>query len=119
VQNNYGCTASDTINIKTLCERSQVFIPKAFSPDGDGINDIFMIRGGGLIVDDFVIYNRWGQIVFEIHNNKPANDPSFGWNGMFNKRIIQDVYSYVAIMHCAAGSEKFTVRGMVTLILAK
>ena len=48
VHDIYGCTAMDNIVIRTFCDNSQVFIPNAFSPDGDGVNDILMVRGKGI-----------------------------------------------------------------------
>ena len=50
VQNSYGCKASDSVNIVTFCKNAQVFIPNAFTPDGDGSNDILMVRGTGISV---------------------------------------------------------------------
>jgi hypothetical protein len=58
VTNIYGCSASDSINIKVFCTDAQVFIPNGFSPDGDGINDILMVRGKGILsVKSFRIFN--------------------------------------------------------------
>jgi gliding motility-associated-like protein len=77
----YGCSATDTIGIKVFCENAQVYIPNAFSPDGDGINDILMVRGKGIqAVKSFRVFNRWGEVVFE-RNNFPPYDPAFGWDG--------------------------------------
>ena len=75
--NIYGCSDTDVMYINTFCQNSQVFIPNAFTPDGDGKNDILMVRGSGIkLVKNFRIYNRWGQVVFE-RANFQVNDPQF------------------------------------------
>ncbi len=76
-----GCSAQDRINIRV--ERpSNVFIPTAFSPNGDGNNDIFMIYADESVIEikTFHIYNRWGEEVFYNRDFLP-NDPSQGWDG--------------------------------------
>ncbi len=65
------------------------FIPTAFTPNGDGLNDVFRI--GNIKydrLDDFSIYNRWGQLVY--HN---TYDPTQGWDGTFNG-VKQDMGTY-------------------------
>ncbi len=116
VTNQYGCSGSDTLSIKTFCESSQVFIPNAFTPDNDGVNDILMVRGSGIaIVKSFRIFNRWGQVVFEKHNF-PANDPSSGWNGLINGKLpAPDVFVYTAEVICHNGSS-FTYKGNVSIL---
>lgn len=87
------------------CEEAlQVFIPTGFSPDGDGVNDVLMVRGKGLaMVKYFRIFNRWGQLVFERENAK-ANDPSGGWNGRIKGILADpDVYVFTAELICTAG----------------
>jgi large repetitive protein len=101
----YGCSANDTINIKTFCESAQVFIPNAFTPDGDGLNDVLMVRGTGIVsVKYFRIFNRWGEIVFE-RDNFPPNEIRYGWDGRI-KGIVgpPDVFVYTAEVVCENGS---------------
>lgn len=118
IETFYGCTATDTISYKVLCkENEQVYVPNAFSPDGDGINDVLMVRGKGLSqVKSFIIFNRWGQVVFE-QQNFAANDPSKGWNGIMKNtgtKAAQDVYVYRVESICTAGGT-FIQSGNVTL----
>lgn len=114
--NMYHCKASDTICIKTFCEGTQVFIPNAFTPDADGINDILMVRGTGIkTVRSFRIFNRWGQIVFEKTNVTP-NDPSQGWDGKINgKPASPEVYVYTCEVVCENGVS-YTYKGNVAII---
>lgn len=116
VANNFGCTGSDTIIYKVNCDPNQLFIPNAFSPDGDGTNDVLMVRGKGIAtVKYFRIFNRWGQLVFE-RSNINANDLQQGWDGKVNGVLAQpDVYVYTAEAVCTGGST-FVYKGNVTLV---
>jgi gliding motility-associated-like protein len=111
----YGCTASDTVSYTVQCQKDQVFIPNAFSPDGDGINDVMMVRGKGVSrVLNFRIYNRMGQVVFE-RSNINANDPQNGWDGRINGvPASPDVYVFTAEILCTAGAS-FSYKGNITL----
>lgn len=76
-----GCTARDVITIY-LDARPKVYIPNVFSPNGDGINDIFLIFAGKDVaqIRTFMILDRWGNEVFKQQNFQP-NDPAYGWDG--------------------------------------
>ncbi|MEN9684986.1 MAG: hypothetical protein RLZZ28_772, partial [Bacteroidota bacterium] len=102
--NVYGCVSVDTIQIKTFCPGAEVFIPNAFSPDGDGINDKLYVQGRGLkIIKSFRIYNRWGELVFEKINFMPG-DAANGWDGKVRgKAATPDVFVYVCEAVCDRG----------------
>ena len=73
-----------------------VFIPNAFSPNGDGFNDYFTIYGGIDVEEivNFQVYNRWGDVVFSKKNFQP-NDNLIGWDGFFNgKNVNNGVYIF-------------------------
>jgi gliding motility-associated-like protein len=112
----YGCSAQDTVNIKVFCEASQVFIPNAFTPDGDGFNDILMVRSQGVLtVKFFRIFNRWGELIFEKSNFSP-NDPRYGWDGRIRGVIGgPDVFVYTCEVMCENGTS-FTYKGNVSII---
>ena len=57
VVNSFGCSAVDSVFITSLCPKAEVFIPNAFTPDGDGLNDVLMVRGSGITVKTFRIFN--------------------------------------------------------------
>ncbi|MCO5287652.1 MAG: PKD domain-containing protein [Chitinophagaceae bacterium] len=112
----YNCKATDTIQIKVFCKSAQVFIPNAFTPDGDGINDILMVRASGIAsVKSFRVFNRWGQLVFE-RNNFAPNEPTFGWDGRI-RGVIQPpgVYVYTAEVICENGIS-YTYKGNTTIL---
>lgn len=116
VTNQNGCVGTDSMNIKTFCLNTQVFIPNAFSPDGDGVNDILMVRGKGIaLVRSFRVFTRWGELVFE-KNNFPPNDPAFGWNGKIRGATgPAEVYVYMADVVCENDLIN-TYKGNVTLL---
>lgn len=112
----YGCSATDTISIKAFCQSAQVFIPNAFTPDGDGYNDILMVRASGVaLVKSFRIFNRWGEVVFE-RGNFPPNDSRYGWDGKI-KGIAggPDVFVYTAEVVCENGTS-YVYRGNVSIL---
>jgi gliding motility-associated-like protein len=78
-ETEHGCWDIDTLEIG-IVEDIKIFIPNAFSPNGDGLNDCFSIGGTtGDIVDLFriIIYSRWGQEVYDA----PVNNPDCVWDG--------------------------------------
>jgi len=65
MQNNYGCSLSDTVHIKYY-KGPDIYVPNAFTPNGDGRNDIFRPFPVGIIkLDYFRVFNRWGGIMYQ------------------------------------------------------
>ncbi|QEC42973.1 gliding motility-associated-like protein [Pseudobacter ginsenosidimutans] len=116
VRTQYQCEASDAINIKVACGKGAVYIPNAFTPNHDGKNDRFNIRGFGIQkVKSFRIYNRWGQLVFNRENFLP-NDSNAGWDGRFNGQIAEGgTYVYITEVICNEG-KPLVLKGTVILI---
>ena len=114
--NRYGCSVTDTVQIKLVCAQSRIYIPTAFTPNKDFKNDIFYPKGGGVKQVNFLkIYNRAGQVVFE-RRNFNVNDPSAGWNGMVNSyEVSSGTYVYFTEMVCDTG-EVFSFKGTVVVI---
>ncbi|GAB2822772.1 PKD domain-containing protein [Ferruginibacter profundus] len=111
-----GCINTDNITIIVVCNDKNVFIPNTFSPNNDGVNDVFYPRGTGLFaIQSMRIFNRWGEMVFQKANLFP-NDPSAGWNGRYNGRLQNsDVYTYIIEIVCE-NSQVLTYKGNITLI---
>jgi gliding motility-associated-like protein len=116
VSNAGGCKSFDEITVNAVCNGGNYFLPNTFSPNGDGSNDIFYVRGKGVNrIQSLKIFNRWGQMVFEKRDFMP-NDAGAGWNGTFNgKRADMDVYIYIAEVICE-NSAIVALKGDVTLI---
>ena len=102
--NIYGCVSTDTVCIKTFCPSTQLFVPNAFSPDGDGINDDLLLQGSGIkIIKSFRIFNRWGEVVFEKINFLPG-DRAYAWDGKIRGNPAPpDVFVYVCEVICEKG----------------
>lgn len=92
-----GCVAKDNVTVFINKERP-IYVPTAFSPNGDEDNDIFFIYSGieDLKISSFLVFNRWGETVFEVYNSFP-NDPRWGWDGMHRGQTVNAaVYVWVA-----------------------
>lgn len=116
VSNLFGCTAHDSVSINIRCENSQVFLPNTFTPNGDGLNDVFAVRGVGLRnIVAFRIYNKWGNLVFERTDFSP-NDYNNGWDGTFNNTPLgNDIFVYTVDAICITG-DLIQVKGDIALI---
>ena len=112
-----GCKNVAEVQVRVFCENANVFIPNTFSPNGDGSNDVFYVRGKGLErVKSLRIFNRWGQVVFE-KRDFAVNDPSVGWDGTFKgTRPQSDVYIYQVEVFCE-NSQVIRYEGNIALIL--
>ncbi|WP_341834798.1 PKD domain-containing protein [Chitinophaga pollutisoli] len=114
--NIHGCQSTALLPVKLFCPGSTAFIPNTFTPNGDGQNDIFYVRGRGIrVIKSFRVFNRWGQLMFE-RSNCQSDNPSCGWDGRFAGQLLPpDVFVYVAEMVCDSG-EPMTLKGNVTLL---
>jgi gliding motility-associated-like protein len=92
-----GCVNTDQVTVKVFCDGANVTMPNAFTPNGDGVNDVFYVRGKGFTVKSFNIYNRLGVLVFSKENFHP-NDQKFGWDGTFNGQVVTDVAGFVYML---------------------
>lgn len=85
-------------------------LPTAFSPNGDGNNDILRVRWAAIKTMNLKIYNRWGQLVFE------TNDQNIGWDGTYNGQPQPvEAYAYVLNASFIDGTSK-VLKGNVTLL---
>ena len=106
--------ATDTVEAKILCVELNVRIPDAFSPNGDGKNDRFVVLGIGE-VKHLVIYDRWGVKVWERNNFYPADAVSC-WDGTVHGQPAPvGAYVYYVEMECPTGGV-FGRRGTVVLV---
>jgi gliding motility-associated-like protein len=91
-------------------DATEVFIPNIFSPNNDGNNDILYVRSEGIKELEFVIYDRWGEKIFE------TNDATQGWDGTYKgKELSTAVFSYY-VKATSYGGESVEKKGNVTLV---
>jgi gliding motility-associated-like protein len=92
VKNILGCSDSDYVKVTVFKTSPDIFVPTAFSPNGDGRNDLFRpIPVGIKRLDFFRVFNRWGQLVFA------SDSPFKGWDGSFGGRPQgNDTFIWVA-----------------------
>lgn len=113
VENQYGCQTEDSVTViirQPICANPVVFVPNAFSPDGDGHNDVLMVNGNNVRNMTMVVFNRWGQKVFE------TNDQSIGWDGTFKGQALPpDSYGYYMRCTCELGGE-LQLKGSILLL---
>ena len=87
-----------------------LYIPNAFSPDGDGINDFFKIWGQGITSIEIEIYNRWGQMVFKSFSLEEQ------WDGKFNSKDSPSGSYVYRVKTMDSGNMEFLESGTVSLI---
>lgn len=114
--NNGGCTAQDNVDILVVCNGGNIYIPNTFSPNGDGVNDVFYPRGRGIYgIKGLRVFSKWGEMVYE-KTNFQANDISSGWDGMYKgQKLAADVFIYIIDVICD-NNVLFTLKGNVTLL---
>jgi gliding motility-associated-like protein len=106
---NVGCgVASDAVTVRVY---KDVFVPTAFTPNGDGLNDVFSIYASGTYkLKNLTICNRWGKQIYT------STNVNFTWNGTWkNQAQPQDTYVYYLELEKQNG-KKVTKKGIVLLI---
>lgn len=111
IANSYGCVSSVTLTV-IIRPLWSFYIPNSFTPDGDGLNDTFNGKGEGLQAYQLIIFNRWGEEIFE------SNSLTVPWDGKANdgtETAQQDVYIFLVVLKDSKGGEhRYT--GTVTLV---
>lgn len=91
---------------------SKLEMPNAFSPNGDGINDIYKAKDGYQSIIEFhaYIFNRWGQKLYE------WDDPAGGWDGKYNGKDVKQGVYFVLVKAKGADGRTFNIRRDVNLL---
>jgi gliding motility-associated-like protein len=92
-----GCSDSDDMTIIVQKNR-EIYVPTAFSPDDDGVNDVLYIGASPEVrsIKSFLVFNRWGESVHEVYDFQP-NNPANGWDGTLRGQLLNAaVYVYFA-----------------------
>lgn len=106
--NDYGCKAKDDMCIDVTKDFG-IYIPNVFSPNGDGMNDVFLALGYNISDFNIEIFDRWGENIFS------SKDITIGWKGTFkNAPCENSVYVY-KVTYKGLDGIKYTKTGHVTL----
>jgi gliding motility-associated-like protein len=105
-----GCTATDAVKVKVF-KSADIYVPNAFTPNGDGNNDVLKITAPGLRkLEYFIVVNRWGQVIFRTSN------PLAGWDGTISGKR-QESGAYAWAVEAVDNSGKLVrKKGIVMLI---
>ena len=107
------CISSDSLRIEVFelnCDEPDIFVPNAFSPNGDNQNDILFVRGNFITELNFRIFDRWGEKVFE------TTEQTVGWDGTYKGSPVDPaVFVYYLEVVCADGQEFFK-QGNITVV---
>lgn len=117
VTDENGCVYEDIVVVRIDIDYP-LFIPNAFTPNGDGINDIFTAFSSRAVerIDELIIYDRWGGVLFHSSANN-SNEPYLGWDGRTpdGRFAMPGVYVYLMKVRFIDGSVR-TYSGDITLI---
>jgi gliding motility-associated-like protein len=106
--NEFGCKATDEMCIEVTTEFG-VYVPNAFSPNGDGVNDEFLISGFNITDITMDIFNRWGEKLFS------SKDIAQGWKGTFKSQPCEVAVYVYKITYKGLDGKKYDKTGHVTL----
>ena len=109
----YGCYLRTAIVNITIERKESLDLPDAFTPNGDGINDVIFPDGHALQeVEEFKIFNRWGDVIHQASGKLS----DIGWDGKIGGKLQQqDAYSYTVTIKTHTG-KTLTKKGKFTLI---
>jgi gliding motility-associated-like protein len=109
VIDSLGCNASATTTVSVIIDKT-IYIPNAFSPNGDGENDAFFAFAKDLTFFSMKVFNRWGELIFA------TEDKNVSWDGTYKGKILPpSVFVYYAQFEFPDG-QKINKKGTVTLI---
>lgn len=88
------------ISFDSKCNNCEPFIPNSFSPNGDGVNDIFEIHNTNSTISELLIFNRWGNLIYSEKSETPK------WDGTWQGKVVgADIYIYMIRATCRTGRE--------------
>jgi gliding motility-associated-like protein len=108
---NKGCISKDSIHIKVVEDANSMYLPNAFSPNNDGLNDVYQVKASGISSFEASIFNRWGELIYQWKNTEGF------WDGTSKDGIVlvdTYVYSIRAYGVCTSGLIKKI--GTVTIV---
>lgn len=105
-----GCIGTDTVFVIVDLPCGKVFLPNAFSPNGDLQNDELCVLGNCIVTLQFQLFDRWGEKVFETEN------PQICWDGTLNGKPMNPAVFYYYLSAVTSNGETVTLKGNISLI---
>jgi gliding motility-associated-like protein len=103
-----GCQSTDIV---TILYDITIYVPNTFTPDQDEFNQSFYAYGGNIREFHMMIFNRWGELIFETYDMK------IGWDGTYNGRVVQSgTYTWIIECRDAYTDKKYTFNGNLNLL---
>ncbi len=109
VSDGAGCSATDSVLVNVVS--TALLVPTGFSPNNDGVNDVFHVLNKNLLKVDLEVFDRWGNKLFE------STNPNEGWDGTYkNARAQMDVYVWQCTYALEGDTKTRFAKGNVTLV---
>jgi len=109
VYNQYGCVDSAYSSVIVRPDYT-IYIPNAFTPNGNALNDVYKVYGTGILAFNIKIFDRWGKMVYN------SSDMEAGWDGKYKgQKAQQGVYSY-SVYYKNSLKKEYIVYGTITLL---
>lgn len=105
-----GCSSVDYVTIEIMNDCGAVYIPNAFSPNGDNYNDVIYVRGNCINYMEFYIYDRWGEKVFS------GNENTDGWDGIYRGEMMESGVFYYSLKATLFDETVVKKHGTISLI---
>jgi len=113
VRDPLGCRSGDSVVVTVfyeICDHPEVYVPTGFTPNKDGKNDALYVMGDNIQKMHFMIYDRWGQLIFESNNQKK------GWDGTYKGIELEPgVFAYYLYVECIGGGTS-SQKGNITIL---
>ena len=113
VRDPLGCRSGDSVVVTVyyeICDDPEVFVPTGFTPNKDGKNDALYVMGDNITKMHFMVYDRWGQLIFESDNQKK------GWDGTYKGIELEPgVFAYHLYVECIGGAS-MSKKGNITIL---
>lgn len=113
----------ETESVSFSIDASDVHVPNAFSPNGDGKNDLFKVRVKSVVSFKMVIFNRWGRIMASGDENTleyDEGDDDYGyficWDGLLNGKSVPDGAYFIHVEAVGAGNRKYDIKSDVNVL---
>jgi gliding motility-associated-like protein len=110
VTDSAGCTDVDTVVVTVEIPCDDIFVPNAFSPNGDGQNDVLFVRGSCIASFTFSVFNRWGELVFK------CSDQTIGWDGTWRGEACENAVFTYTLTGALTDGNLFERRGNVSVV---